>query len=110
MNMNNGIDRGATRLMNIHIPPHPGEFIREAYIVPYKICVRKVAESLDVSTSTLDSLLNGQCEISPELAQRLSSALGRSPDSWLEMQNRYDRWRAGDRASPGLREVNISAA
>lgn len=81
--------------MNMYNPPHPGEFIREAYIVPYNICIRKVAESLQVSASALARLLNGESKISPELALRLSTALGRSPESWLAMQDQYDKWRAG---------------
>jgi len=32
--------------------------------------------------------------ISPEMALRLSKALGRSPESWLSMQDSYDLWQA----------------
>ncbi len=80
--------------MSMHNPPHPGEFIREIYIEPYDISVRKVAESLGVSPSTLNRLLNGESNISPEMALRLSKGLGRSPESWLAMQDNYDLWHA----------------
>ncbi|ADE15606.1 addiction module antidote protein, HigA family [Nitrosococcus halophilus Nc 4] len=56
--------------MRMHNPPHPGEFIREVYITPYGISVRKVAASLGVSLSTLNLLLNGESNISPEMALR----------------------------------------
>ena len=98
-------------LMGMHNPPHPGEFIRELYIVPYDISVRKVAENLGVSPSTLNRLLNGESNISPEMALRLSKALGRSPESWLAMQDQYDLWHA--RKSVNLKDVkkvNVSAA
>lgn len=78
--------------MRMHNPPHPGEFIREVYITPYGISVRKVAASLGVSLSTLDHLLNGESNISPEMALRLSKALGRTPESWLAMRDQYDLW------------------
>ncbi len=97
--------------MGMHNPPHPGEFIREFYIVPYDISVRKVAEYLGVSPSTLNRLLNGESNISPEMALRLSKALGRSPESWLAMQDQYDLWHA--RKSVNLKDVkkvNVSAA
>jgi len=80
--------------MSMHNPPHPGEFIREIYITPFDISVRKVAESLGVSPSTLNRLLNGDSNISPEMALRLSKALGRTPESWLAMQDQYDLWHA----------------
>lgn len=89
--------------MSMHNPPHPGEFIREVYIAPYGISVRKVAESLQVSPSTLNRLLNGESNVSPEMALRLSKALGRSPESWLAMQDQYDLWNA--RRNIDLRKI-----
>ncbi len=46
--------------MSMHNPPHPGEFIREVYIQPFNISVRKVAEKLKVPPSTFGRLLNGE--------------------------------------------------
>ena len=97
--------------MPMHNPPHPGEFIREVFIAPYQISVRKVAESLGVSASTLNRLLNGENNVSPQMALRLSKTLGRSPESWLAMQDQYDLWHA--RQSVDLKQVrklNVSAA
>ena len=97
--------------MPMHNPPHPGEFIREIYITPFEISVRKVAESLRVSASTLNRLLNGQNNVSPEMALRLSKALGRSPESWLAMQDQYDLWHARQRVDlKQIRKLNVSAA
>jgi addiction module HigA family antidote len=78
----------------MHNPPHPGEFIRDVYLAPYGLSVRSLAESLDVSASTLTRIVNGQSGISPEMALRLSKAIGRSPESWLAMQHSYDLWQA----------------
>ena len=80
--------------MTMYNPPHPGEFIKELYIAPFDISVRKVAESLAVSPSTLNRILNKESNISPEMALRLSKALGRSPESWLAMQDQYNLWHA----------------
>lgn len=78
----------------MHNPPHPGEFIRSIYLVELGVSIRKIAESLGVSPSTFTRLLNGQSNVSPEMALRLSKALGRSPESWLAMQDAYDLWHA----------------
>ena len=89
--------------MTMHNPPHPGEFIREVYITPYGLSVRKVAANLSVSPSTLNRLLNGESNISPEMALRMSKALGRSPESWLAMQDHFNLWHA--RKNTNLKQV-----
>ena len=78
--------------MSMHNPPHPGEFIREVYIEPFGLSSRKVARNLNVSPSTFIRLLNGTSNISPEMALRLSQVLGRSPESWMSMQDNYSLW------------------
>ena len=80
--------------MAMHNPPHPGEFIREVYLEPHSMTGRQLASKLGVSPSTLNRILQGRSGISPEMALRLSKALGRSPESWLLMQDHYELWHA----------------
>ncbi len=80
--------------MAMHNPPHPGEFIRATYIEPFDISIRSLADSLGVSPSTLTRIISQRSGISPEMALRLSKALGRSPESWLAMQHDYDLYQA----------------
>jgi antitoxin HigA-1 len=81
-------------------PPHPGEIIREMCLAPLDLTVTEGAKALGVTRKTLSQLLNGHAGISPEMALRLSQAFGRSPESWLQLQNQYDlaqvRARVGD--------------
>ena len=79
----------------MHNPPHPGEFIRATYIEPFDISIRSLAESLGVAASTLARVVSGRSGVSPEMALRLSKALGRSPKSWLAMQHNFDLWQVG---------------
>ncbi len=89
--------------MTMHNPPHPGEFIREVYLSPFGVSSRMVAEKMKVSPSTLNRLINGESNVSPEMALRLSKTLGRSPESWLAMQDAYNLWHARNRVD--LHEV-----
>ena len=89
--------------MTMHNPPHPGEFIRETYIEPFDISIRSLAENLDVAASTLARVVSESSAVSPEMALRLSKAIGRSPESWLAMQDNYDLWQA--RKSANLSQV-----
>ena len=80
--------------MAMHNPPHPGAFIQEVYLTPNEMSGRELALQLGVAASTLNRLLNEASGVSPEMALRLSKALGRSPESWLTMQQNYDLWHA----------------
>lgn len=78
--------------MTMHNPPHPGEFITEIYLEPNGISGRELAVKLDVAASTLSRVLKGTSRVTPEMALRLSKAIGRSPESWLAMQDMHDLW------------------
>jgi addiction module HigA family antidote len=78
--------------MKMHKPPHPGEFIKEVYLDELGISEREVALKLKVAPSTLNRLIKGKTNLSPEMALRLSITLGRSPESWLSMQDKYSLW------------------
>lgn len=80
--------------MTMHNPPHPGEFIREVYMEPFGLTGRQLSSKLGVSPSTLNRILNGNSGVSSEMALRLSKALGRSPESWLIIQDNYNLWHA----------------
>ena len=90
--------------MAMHNPPHPGEFIADIYLEPHGISGRELADKLDVAASTLSRVLKGTSRVTPEMALRLSKALGRSPESWLAMQDAHDLWVA--RQSVDLKRVS----
>ena len=76
------------------MPTHPGEFIRQAYIEPFKLGSNEVSRELHVSPSTFNRLLNCKNDISPEMVIKLSKVLDRSAESWMLMQNNYDLHKA----------------
>jgi addiction module HigA family antidote len=97
--------------MAMHNPPHPGEFINEVYLQPNEISGRELAGKLGVAVSTLSRVLKGNSAVSPEMALRLSKALGRSPESWLAMQYQYDLWLARQRVDlDRVGKVRLTAA
>src|SRR3569833_943497 len=77
-----------------HNPPHPGESITAVYLEPNGISGRELATALGVAASTLSRVLKGSSGLTPDIALRLSKALGRSPESWLAMQDYYNLWQA----------------
>ncbi|CAN2047087.1 antitoxin HigA-1 [Candidatus Magnetomoraceae bacterium gMMP-1] len=69
--------------MKMHNPPHPGEIIKGLWLEP-----------MGINSKTLSGIINGKRSITPEIAIRLSIALGSSPESWMGHQVSYDLWQA----------------
>lgn len=55
---------------------------------------RQLAGKLAVSPATLSRVLKGSSRVPPDMALRLSRAMGRSPERWLAMQDNHDLWLA----------------
>ncbi len=96
--------------MPTHNPPHPGEFIREVYLEPNGITGRQVAAKLGVAPFTLNRVLQGTSGISPEMALRLSKALARSLESWLDMQDNHDLWQRQTVNLDAVERIDFHAA
>ena len=97
--------------MAMYNPPHPGEFITDVYLEPNGISGRELAEKLNVAPSTLSRILKGASRVSPEMALRLSKSVGRSPESWLTMQDAHDLWIARQHVDLGpVSKLQLAAA
>jgi addiction module HigA family antidote len=69
---------------------HPGELLREELIEQNKLTVTEVAGMLRVSRQAVSNIVNGKADISPEMAVRIATVFGGTPDVWLRMQTKYD--------------------
>lgn len=97
--------------MHMHNPPHPGEFIESVYLEPLGISCRTLATHLGVAASTLSRVVKGKSAVTPEMALRLSKVLGRSPESWLSMQDNFELWRAKQNINlDNLQPIDLDAA
>ena len=84
----------------MHNPPHPGLVLRE-YLG--ELPVSTAAAHLRTTRVTLSRVLNGKAGISANMALRLASALGTSPEFWMNMQSQYDLWHAKRGRQPVVR-------
>jgi addiction module HigA family antidote len=76
----------------MHNLPHTSQFISQVYLESNNLSGGELAGKLGVAASTLNRILIGTNRISPEMALRLSKALGRSAESWLAVQYNHDLW------------------
>jgi len=69
---------------------HPGYYIADI-IEDMGISQAEFAARLGTNTKTLSCLVNGQANITNDLAKKMSVLMGTSPDVWLNLQNAYDQ-------------------
>ena len=88
-----------TRMYN---PPHPGDILRE-YLGD--ITVTEAAVKLGVNRVTLSRVVTGSSGVSADMAYRLGSAFGTSPEMWAGMQLQYDLHQASKLKRPKIERL-----
>lgn len=69
---------------------HPGYYIADI-ITDMEISQAEFATRMGITAKTLSQLINGQANISNDLAKKLSVMMGTSAEVWLNLQNTYDQ-------------------
>jgi addiction module HigA family antidote len=73
------------------LPPlHPGEVLREEFLVPLGLSPGALAKAMGVPRTRVERIAAESTGITADTALRLSKALGTSTQIWLNLQNRYD--------------------
>lgn len=71
-------------------PMHPGEILREEFLVPLELSAGGLAKICGLPRTRLERIANEQTGISADTALRLAKALGTSAQLWLNLQTDYD--------------------
>lgn len=71
-------------------PVHPGEVLREDYLVPLEMSVNALAKALSISTPRINDVVREKRGITPDTAMRLARYFGGDARSWLNLQITYD--------------------
>lgn len=73
------------------LPPlHPGEVLREEFLVPLKLSAGALAKVCHLPRTRIERIVNEQVGITADTALRLAKALGTTPDLWLNLQKDFD--------------------
>jgi addiction module HigA family antidote len=71
-------------------PIHPGRILRDDYLEPLELTVKKMADSLKISRQTLTAILNERAGVTPEMSLRFAEAFDTTPELWINMQRAFD--------------------
>jgi len=71
-------------------PIHPGEILREEFLLPMGVSQYRLAKEIGVSPRRINEIVHGKRAISADTALRLSRYFGMSERFWINLQGRYD--------------------
>ena len=71
-------------------PIHPGEALREDFLVPMGMSVNALARALNVTAARMNEIVREERSITPETALRLARFFGGDAQSWLNLQQAHD--------------------
>jgi antitoxin HigA-1 len=91
------------------VPIHPGEFLREDFLVPLSLSANALALALRVPVTRISEIVRERRGITADTALRLARYFGTTADFWMKMQASYDLSLA-QRESMARIEVDIVPA
>ena len=84
------IDRPATGWKLQRVTTHPGEMLREEFLIPLGISQNALAIKIRVPATRIGEIVKGKRAITPDTALRLARFFGNSPEFWLNLQQMHD--------------------
>lgn len=89
---------------------HPGEVLKEEFLLPLQISQYKLAKAIGVQPIRISEICAGKRAITADTALRLARALGTSPGFWLGLQADYDTEEIERTKGESLRQIQRLAA
>ncbi len=86
-------------------PTHPGEMLLEEFLKPLGISQQQLARQIRVPFQRVNELVNRRRGVTPATALRLSRLFGNTPDFWMNLQIRWDLYRAQKTEAKILRKI-----
>jgi addiction module HigA family antidote len=90
------------RLKNIH----PGEILKEEFLVPMGISVYRLSKETELSQTRLGQLVKGTRSVTAETAVKLGKFFGVAPEFWMNLQSLYDIEEAQKQYKKDLKSIH----
>ena len=86
-------------------PTHPGEMLLEEFLKPLSLSQSDLASGIHVPYQRVNELVNKKRSVTPSTALRLAKFFGTSPAFWMNLQLRWDLFRAGITEARALKRI-----
>jgi len=93
------------RIPTHRAPTHPGEMLRDEFLVPMNLSQRDLTTAIHVPYQRINELVNQKRGITPSTALRLAKFFGVSADFWLNLQIRCDLFKAQSVEAEALQTI-----
>jgi len=84
---------------------HPGEILREEFVLPMDLTANQLALELRVPVSRMYDIIHERRGITPDTAARLGRYFGTSAHFWMNLQNTYDLFKLEDNLAEELSRI-----
>ncbi len=84
------INRPASGWNLQRVSTHPGQMLREEFLIPLGISQNALAMKIRVPATRIGEIIHGKRSITPDTALRLARFFGNSPEFWLNLQQMHD--------------------
>lgn len=78
------------RIKNGMRPVHPGEILREEFLVPMNLKPTELARALKVPPNRITGIVNEKRSLTADTALRLSRYFGTTAELWMGLQSTFD--------------------
>lgn len=85
-------------------PSKPGVIVKQI-LDENEVTVTAAAKALGVSRQLLHQIISGQAAITADTAVRLGTYFGNGPDLWLNLQNKYNIYRAKQKLDKDIKRI-----
>ena len=94
------------RIPSHRAPTHPGEMLLEEFLKPMSITQKELSSSIHVPYQQINEVINQKRSITPSTALRLAKYFGVSEDFWLNIQLRWDLFKARRKEVINLKRIH----
>jgi addiction module HigA family antidote len=71
-------------------PIHPGEFLREEYLIPLGMSAGMLAKKLNLPRTRIERIVKEEVGLTPDTALRFARFFNTSPQFWMNFQQAYE--------------------
>ena len=95
-------------------PIHPGEILREEFLLPLGLSANALAMDLHVPAPRINDIVRERRAVTPDTALRLARYFDTTPQFWMNLQTAFDLKQAelaiGEQVAREIRPMHAPAA
>ncbi len=93
------------RIPTDRVPTHPGEMLLQEFLIPMSITQHELSDATRLPSDFIAALIKGETPINARASLRLAKFFGVSADFWMNLQLRWDLYKAQREEADDLQSI-----